>query len=333
MKDVADRAGVSRQLVSMVMRGVAGPSESSRTRVLAAAAEIGFAVNTSARRLRQSRSRLIGVTFVPSNVFQSRFVERLLDRTHTEHFGTVLSPITGSRSTDLVVTELLGHRVEALACFNPDARSPVLDRVLGLLPVVWLGERGGDPRADAVHSDDDAGLRLVVEHLVGLGHRRIAYVGGLGGAAGPDRAQAYRDAMAGAGLGARVDVVASDFEEESAAAAARTLLARRVRPTAVVCCSDQTAAAVRTVFATAGVSVPGDVSLVGYDDSPVAAWSFNDFTSVHQDVDETVAASFAAILRRLGDPTSPPQDVSTAATLVVRSSTGPAPRRAPRRGR
>ncbi|RYY05075.1 MAG: LacI family transcriptional regulator, partial [Alphaproteobacteria bacterium] len=190
MKDVAKHAGVSRQLVSMVMRGVAGPSDSSRTRVLAAAAEIGFAVNTSARQLRQSRSRLIGVAFAPGNVFQSRFVQRLLDRTHAERFGTVLSPCTESRSTDLVIEELLGHRVEALACFNPDVDSPVLDRVLGLLPVVWLGERRGDPRADAVHSDDPAGLRLVIDHLVGLGHHRIAYIGGLGGAAGPDRAQA-----------------------------------------------------------------------------------------------------------------------------------------------
>ncbi|MEZ0491856.1 LacI family DNA-binding transcriptional regulator [Kineococcus sp. TBRC 1896] len=329
MKDVALRAGVSRQLVSMVMRGVPGPSEASREKVLSAAQDLGFAVNTSARLLRQSRTRLIGVAFAAGNVFESRFVERFLERAEAEGFGVVLAPATSVRSTDVVVNELLGHRVEALACFNPAPGSPALDRALGLVPVVWLGERRADPRADEVRSDDGAGLLAAVEHLHGLGHRRITYVGGHGGAVGPDRAQAYRDAMTATGLTGEIDVVDSDFEEESAAQAARELLRRRVLPSAVVCCSDQCAAAVRAVLRDAGVAVPAQVSLVGYDDSPVAGLSFNDLTSVRQDVDLTVAATLGAIVRRLQNPTADPSADPTPATLVVRSSTGPA--RAPTR--
>jgi len=324
MKDVALRAGVSRQLVSMVMRGVPGPSETSREKVLAAARDIGFAVNTSARLLRQSRSRLIGVMFAAGNAFESRFIERFLERAEAEGFGVVLAPITSTRSTEVVVNELLGHRVEALACFNPEPDSPALDRALGLVPVVWLGERRADARADEVRSDDGAGLRAAVDHLHELGHRRIAYVGGRGGAVGPDRAQAYRDAMTATGLADGIDVVESDFEEESAADAARTLLRRKALPSAVVCCSDQCAAAVRAVLREGGVAVPEQVSLVGYDDSAVASLSFNDLTSVRQDVDLTVEATLAAILRRLENPAAEPAADPTPATLVVRSSTGPA---------
>lgn len=323
MKDVADRAGVSRQLVSLVMRGAAGPSEASRERVLAAAAELGYHANTSARLLRQSRTRLLGLMFDTVNAFQSRWVERFLERAHEEGYGVVLSPVTGIRTTDVVITELLGHRVEAMACFNPDASSPSLARALGSLPVAWLGERRADERADAIRSDDEEGLRLAVDHLAGLGHTHIAYVGGLQTLAGPDRAAAYVAAMERAGLGRHVDVVESTFEEESAATAARNLLQREELPTAVIACSDQCAVAVRTVLTTAGFAVPGDVSVIGYDDSPVAGLSFNALTSVRQDVDEAVDATLSAILGRLADPSLPARDVPTPATLVVRTSTGP----------
>lgn len=322
MKDVADRAGVSRQLVSLVLRGVAGPSQTSRERVLQAAADLGYQANTSARLLRQNRSGLIGLMFTPSNAFQSAYVERLVELAAEAGFGVVLSPVTSVRTTDVVVPELLGHRVEAMACFNPDPESSELLRALDRIPVVWLGERRGDPRADAVHADDDGGLGLAVEHLVSLGHRSITYVGGTGVKAGPDRARAYRAAMERAGLGEFVDVEDASFEEESAAAAATRLVARGDLPTAVIACSDQCALAVRAVLTAAGVSVPGDVSLVGFDDSALARLSFNDLTSVRQDVDATVVATLSAVRDRLTDPERTPCDVTTPATLSVRSSTG-----------
>ncbi|NQX29974.1 LacI family DNA-binding transcriptional regulator [Microbacteriaceae bacterium VKM Ac-2854] len=324
MKDVAIRAGVSRQLVSMALRDLPGPSERTRERVLAAAAEIGFSANASARLLRQSRSRLIGVLFVVGNAFEAPFVERILVRAKAAGYGVVLGPIGPERDTERVVTELRGHRIEALACFNPDPESPALVRAIAEMPVVWLGERSADPRADAVHADDPEGLRLAVGHLVELGHREIVYVGGRDGLVGPDRAQAYRDAMTAAGLTDGIDVVDSGFAEEEAAAAARRLLARPQLPTAVIVCSDQGAAAVRAVFAGAGVDVPGDVSIVGFDDSAVAALSFNSLTSVRQDVEASVAATLAAIVARLADPNQQPTDRRTPATLTIRTSTGAA---------
>ncbi|MBT8159737.1 MULTISPECIES: LacI family DNA-binding transcriptional regulator [Arthrobacter] len=323
MSDVAARAGVSRQLVSMVFRGVSGPSEASRKLVLAAAAELDFRPNASARLLRQSRTHLIGVLFSAMNSFEGRVVERLLERAAEEGYGVVLGPVTERRTTEVVISQLLEHRVGALACYNPDPESPALKRALELMPVVWMGERSREPRADVVRTDDDAGLALLVSHLAGLGHREIAYAGGLGGVVGPDRAQTYRAAMAAQGLAGEIDVVEVAFGEEDGATAARTLLAREKLPTAVIGCSDHCGAGLLATFRQAGVDVPGAISVTGYDDSDIASLSYNDLTAIHQDVNLTVEATLSAITRRLADSEAPPMDVATTATLIARSTTRP----------
>ena len=323
MSDVAERAGVSRQLVSLVLRGAAGPSEASRELILAAAAELDYRPNASARLLRQNRTRLIGMLFTALNSFEVRVVERMLERAAEQGFGVVLGPLTKRRTTEVVVRQLLEQRVEALACFNPDPKAPALQRALDLMPVVWLGERAREPRADVVRTDDDTGLKLLVDHLAGLGHRDITYAGGLGGPVGPDRAVTYRAAMTDRGLAAGIDIVLGGFGEEDGADAARLLLARDRLPTAVIGCSDHSGAGLLATFARAGISVPGTISVTGYDDSDIAALSYNDLTAVRQDIDLTVDATLAAITRRLANPTTTPREVPTEASLTVRSSTGP----------
>jgi len=324
MSDVASRAGVSRQLASLVLRGEPGPSEDSRQRVLDAAAELHYQPNASARLLRQPRTNLIGAMFHTLNAFEVRVVELLLDRAAEHGLGVVLAPITATRTTEVAIAQLLEQRVEAIACYNPDPASPTFQRALDLLPVVWMGERSSDPRADVVRTDDTAGLRTLVEHLTGLGHRRIAYAGGLGGAAGTGRAQAYREAMTAAGLVDRIDVIPVAFDEEDGADAARILLDRVAMPTAVICCSDHCATGLFATLMRAGVSVPDEVSVTGYDDSNIASLSYIQLTTVHQDVELTVSATVGAILRRLTETDATPREVATPAPLVIRSTTGPA---------
>lgn len=115
MRDVAERAGVSRQLVSLILRGASGPSEASRAHVLAVAGQLGFRPNASARLLRQDRTRLIGMLFTALNSFEVRVVERLLERAAEHGFGVVLGPVTARRDTEVVIRQLLEQRVEALA--------------------------------------------------------------------------------------------------------------------------------------------------------------------------------------------------------------------------
>lgn len=325
MRDVADHVGLSRQLVSLVMRGVPGPSAESRERILSAARELGYRPNASAKLLRQNRTNLLGVVFELRHPFEVRLVERLIVRAADEGFTLVLSPVTAEHATDAAIAALVAQRVEAIVAFNPDVASAVLDDTLGFLPVVWLGERSAEVRADNVSVDDRAGLGLAVGHLVELGHSDIAYVGGLAGVVGPDRAAVYLEAMAMHGLEARAEIIESDFSEEGGAAAARTVLAREKRPTALVCGGDLSAIGALAVFARAGIGVPDQISVVGFDDSYVAGLSYHQLTSVHQDVEATVEAALEIVLTRVADRDAPRRAVLTPTALVVRASSGPAP--------
>lgn len=323
MRDIADHVGVSRQLVSLVMRGSEGPSVDSRARILAAADELGYRPNSSARLLRQRRTHLLGVMFDLRNPFEVRFVERLVARAASEGFSVVLGAHTPDRRTDVVVSDLIAQRVEALVAFNPDAASASLEDALDRLPVVWLGEKSPTPRADNIRVDEVTGLRLAVEHLVALGHRNIVYLGGHGGLVGQDRAKAYKMAMTDAGLNACIEIIECDFTEEGGAGAASNIVARESRPTAVISCGDLNAAGVLAVFAHAGIRVPQDVSVIGFDDSYVAALTYHQLTSIRQDVDATVEATMTVVLERLSEAPGAPGEVLTPTTLVTRASTGP----------
>ncbi|MEE1650449.1 LacI family DNA-binding transcriptional regulator [Brachybacterium sp. J144] len=326
MKDIAEHVGVSRQLVSLVLRGADGPSTESREKVLAAAAELGYRPNASARLLRQARTRTLGVVFSMRNAFQVRYVEELVAAASARGYRVALGTVDAGRGTDEAIGALLEERVEALAVFNPDPRATALAAASTLLPAVLLGEWTRDDSLDTVHVDERGGLRQAVEHLVGLGHREIAYVGGpLGGLVGADRADAYRAAMTQAGLEGEVDVLDAGFGEEDGASAGRTLLEREQLPTAVVCGSDHAAAGLLAVLQRARVRVPAEVSVIGFDDSHVAALSYHALTSVHQDVAATVEATLSILLERLegtSDGARARRVVATPTRLTVRGSTG-----------
>jgi DNA-binding LacI/PurR family transcriptional regulator len=309
----------------MVMRDKPGPSQESIDRVRAAARELGYQPHASARLLRQSRTGLIGAVFAMSSPFQVRVVQRIASKAADAGYGIALGPMSEDRPSEDVVAQLIGERVEALFAFNIDPRTPDLQRAAKRIPTVLLGEWSDDPIAHNVHVDEDEGLRLAIAHLKSLGHRDIAYVGGAGGKIGEDRLASYERAMRSEGLDARADVIRTGFFEEDGAEAAREFLQRSARPTALVCCGDLCAVGLLATLTRSGISVPEEVSVVGFDDSYVAGLSYNRLTTVHQDVDETADATLAAILERLEVFGRPTAKVATSATLVVRDTTGPAP--------
>lgn len=327
MRDIALHLGVSRQLVSLVLRDAPGPSDESRTRILAAAEQLGYRPNASARLLRQRRTRLIGALFALRNPFEVRFIEQLEARAAECGYGLVLGARSPDRPDDVVLSDLMAQRVEAVIAFNPDSRAPTLRDVLEHVPLAWMGERADTTLADNIRVDEDEGLRLAMAHLTQLGHRHIAYAGGAGGAVGLERAHAFQSAAQHAGLG--TEVLMSDFSEEGGAGVARVVTARPVaaRPTAIVCCGDLNAIGMLAQFAQSGVRVPDDVSVIGFDDSYVAGLSYHRLTSIRQDVDATVAAALRTVLRRIEDPELPPTEILTPTSLTIRDSTGTAPQR------
>jgi DNA-binding LacI/PurR family transcriptional regulator len=193
------------------------------------------------------------------------------------------------------------------------------------VPVVVIGAGVANAAYDVVRSAGETGIALMVEHLVGLDHRRIAYVHAGSMAAADLRRQGYLTAAEAAGLEADVvQVRGKDYTEEAGVTAARLLLRRPRLPTAVVAGNDQQAVGVITALSRAGVLVPGQVSVTGFDDSRAARLSCIDLTTARQDPELMGRAAVEAAIRRIDNPDASAGVALIQPTTVVRSSTGPA---------
>ncbi|MET9709010.1 LacI family DNA-binding transcriptional regulator [Nocardiopsis alba] len=324
MADVAARLGVSRQLVSLVLGDRPGPSAATRERVLRAAEELGYRADTAAQLLRRARSRQVGVLFTMEHPMDADLVEALYPAAARLDYGVALSAMLANRTERQAIDELVGLRCEALVLIGMSAQAPEdLAEVARRVPVVEIGQRTDSAGTDSVRTDAVSGVRLAVDHLVSLGHRRIAHVDGGGLPSAPERRAGYLEGMREHGLQAYVDLVPGAYTEEAGARAARVFLDRDVLPTAVVCCNDQSARGLLETLVRAGRSVPGEVSVVGYDDSRAARLSFLSLTSVRQDVERIAEATLEAVAERLERGRNESTHVLLPTTLTVRESTAP----------
>jgi DNA-binding LacI/PurR family transcriptional regulator len=335
MADIANHLGVSRALVSIVLRAKDGASPATRERVRQAAAELGYRPHIGARTLRQTSSRDIGVAFAPAHATETDIIESIYLAALRDGYHVVLSAQTATRSTGQAVEELLGYRCAAIILIGSgltDAELRALAKRANV-PLVVVGSGERNSAYDVVRSAGDTGTALVVAHLAELGHRRIAYVNGASMPAAALRLAGYRRAAERARLRADVVTVAgSDFTEEAGAVAGRQLLRRNRLPTAVATGNDQQAVGLLQVLARAGIGVPDEVSLAGYDDSRFAALSSADLTTARQDPQQMGEAAVSAALRRTARPTLRPTIAVVEPSLVVRSSTGRPRRSAARAG-
>jgi LacI family transcriptional regulator len=174
--------------------------------------------------------------------------------------------------------------------------------------------------------NDRAGAALVVDHLAALGHRRIAMVGDASQRAGTDRMRGYREAMSAHGLSNGIQIVPGGFTEAGGYRGAEQLLNAppKSRPTAIFAANDYSALGVLDAAAAAGLAVPRDLSVVGYDDISVAQLRLISLTTVRQAVAEIGAAALDAIVTRIQEPDRPARKVVLAPKLVQRSTSGPA---------
>jgi DNA-binding LacI/PurR family transcriptional regulator len=190
--------------------------------------------------------------------------------------------------------------------------------------VVLVGRRAGG--LDAVRTPDDVGVALAVDHLVRLGHRDVAHVSGGSGSIAAERRAGFAAAVAAAGLGDRARVLEADFSEEGGADAGRRLVDAGLPVTAVVAANDRVALGLLDVMARAGVDVPGRLSVVGYDDSPLARLGHVQLTSVSQEPAAQAREAVRAALERLDGDRREPVDVVVPPRLAVRATTGPSRR-------
>lgn len=323
MQDIADRVGVSKALVSLVLRDAPGPSTQTRTKVLAAADELNYRPNRTASTLASRRTRLIGVVVSLRNTFHAELVEDIQETAKSLGYEVVLNALTASHGERLAIETLIDFRCEALMLLGPDLSRADLTALGERVPLVVLGRRVRSSSVDAVRTADDRGAGQLVDHLVALGHRDIVHVDGGAGTISSDRRRGYLRAMRRHGLAEHARVLPGGQTEDAGTHVARSLLEDGELPTAITAFNDRSAVGVLDALIRAGVDVPGAVSVAGYDDSPLAQLSHIDLTTVNQDPRQQASQAVEALLERLDDGRETPRDISLSPRLVVRGTTGP----------
>ncbi|WP_396934099.1 LacI family DNA-binding transcriptional regulator [Mycolicibacterium sp.] len=329
MADVATAAGVSRTLVSFILDGKPGASEETRQRVLAVAEEIGYRPDAAARLLAQGRSRTIGVLTDVHQLFQAELVTNIYPAAEQRGYDMLLSANLHDHAEATFVESLLSHRCGSLILLGPRSSQDYLHQLADRVPTVVVGRRMPNILEAAgtlatVRTNDAKGMRLAVDYLVDLGHRDIHHVDGGDDPGSADRRRAYRAAMRSHGLADHVAVVPGAHNEQAGASAARTMLDAGKLPTAVLAGNDRCALGLLDVFTRAGIAIPGELSLMGYDDSHLSDNPRIDLTTIHQDAPELAHHAVDLAVEMLEGRRAEPTDVVLEPKLVVRSTTAPA---------
>jgi DNA-binding LacI/PurR family transcriptional regulator len=321
LEDVAAAAGVSRALVSIVIRDAPGASAATRERVMRAAADLGYRPDVRARLLARSQSKLIGTVFGMAGTFHFDVLDGLYTAAEARGYELILSALTQSRGEARAVQSLQDFRLDALVMIGPDIERPML---AGKVPLVTVGWHVDDPAVDSVRTSDAKGMALAVDHLVERGHRRIVHVDGGEGTISTSRREEFLRAMDAHGLRADARVLTGGLTRLEGYTAARTMLDVPRLPTAVIGFNDEVALSVLESFLHAGHRVPQDVSVIGWDNSLASKLPHVRLTTVSQD--PLLIARLAvdrAIARVEGAPIGE-RDIVLEPSLMVRATTGSA---------
>lgn len=322
--DVAQRAGVSKSLVSLVLQNAPHVSQKRRDAVLSAIAELGYRPSSAASSLAGNRTRSIGVAI---DDFENLWFVDLLRgmRQVLDESGLNVSVADRHLNAHLErdpVDAFLSMQVEGIVLAMETGGS-VSD--FGGVPVVVAGARVVPPGADFVANDDVEGARLATQHLLELGHRTIGHLTGAGGIAALRR-ESYEAIMAEAGLPVVVTGSGGTTEEDGYVAT-RAMLDARPGITGIFAANDVMLLGALAALRERDLSVPDDVSVVGYDNSPLAASHYLGLTTVDdRSVDVGIQAA-QAILARQEEPDREPSHVLLSPRLVRRSSTAVPPAR------
>ena len=322
--DVARVAGVSQSAVSRVFTPGASVSQSMTDRVLAAATELGYRPNVLARSMITGKSRLIGLVVA---YLDNQFYPEILEKMSTSlqqrgyHVLVFMAQQT-SGNIDSVLQEILDYQVDGIVLASVAMSSQLAERCDAAgIPVVLFNRAQNDDSFSTVTSDNFSGGRALANFLVAGGHERIAYIAGWEGASTQrDREAGFRAGLADHGRKLFARGV-GDFHTDRAADAAVEMFSGDQVPDAVFVANDHMAFAVMDVLrGRLGLSVPRDVSVVGYDDVQLAAWPSFDLTTVSQPSDEMVSKTVSALMAQIEDGETVPRRVIIQGELVVRGS-------------
>ncbi|MBW8823922.1 MAG: LacI family DNA-binding transcriptional regulator [Xanthomonadales bacterium] len=325
IEDVAAAAGVSMKTVSRVLNGESNVREDTRTHVMATIEKLNYRPDPSARRLAGQRSYEIVLAYNnPSRNYLMDVVTGVLAASRSSHYNLVLSPITSPRDID----EIFVHaRPEGVVLTPPLTDDPVVVAALKQrrLPYACLSPHDRKARIGA-YIDDVAAARDLVLALARLGHRRIGHIRGAKGHGAREwRLSGYKQALTDAGLPYDPAlVVDGEFLFESGVKGGRKLLAMKQPPTAIFAANDDTAAGVLRAASELGLRVPCDLSVCGFDDTPVASQILPALTTVRQPITEMARVATLQLIERIRNPKAGTMQ-PIGYELVQRESVGPAP--------
>lgn len=334
IRDVALRAGVSTATVSRVLAGVGNPRPDTAAAVMAAAGALEYRPSAVARSLRLKRTRTLGLIITD---IQNPFFPELVQAADLAARGWGYSILLGSAAYDEqramhYLDLMVDRRVDGMII----ASSQLSDASWQWLPtspvpVVVVNAEPPDLPVNVVTSDNVGGSRLATEHLLGLGHRRIAYIRGAETfTADLPRLEGFRAACRDAGLSLEdTPELRGDGQFEGGERAATELIGRGSDVTAIACFNDITAIGAMRALRAAGKRVPADVSIIGCDDIAAASWVVPALTTVAQQKGEMGRLAVERLAAALADPdhVAAPETVRLPMMLRERESTGPAPMR------
>jgi len=338
IRDLARAGGVSVGTVSRALNGYTDVSEETRARILRLAAEMDYTPAAAARALVTQRSHVVGVFLETGeghpdlqHPFFHGVLVGLKDALGTSGYDLLLfaseSPGNGFGAHSYLM-RARHHNVDAVVLLGMSDEDPEVRRLARSdVPCIGVDIDIAGPATACVTSENAAGMRLAVEHLAKLGHTRIAHIAGmLDTLPGRERLRGYRDGLRDAGLTLRDEYVRhGDFYFESGQQATTALLALPEPPTAIVAASDMMAVGATRAAAAAGVAVPGELSVIGFDDMLLAGHLTPALTTLRQDKSGIGGAAAAALRRVIEQSEAPASTIALPVELVVRDSTS-APR-------
>ena len=325
MEDVAKRAKVSRALVSLVINDSPQVSDKKRSAVLQAAHELGYRPNLIARILAQQRTHTIGVLVDDlRNPFFGEVVDGIEAEAAENGFRVlILNGHRDARREVEAVETFLQLRVEGTALVGARLDASDTARVGLAAPCVMVACGPAHAGVDTVGTDDRRGAELAVEHLASLGHTRIIHMDGGANVSAAERRCGYESGMRAAGLGDLVDIRPAGDGEADAIEVIDALLAEDEPATAIFAFNDLLAAGALNRLADAGMAVPGDVSLVGFDNTFISALRHLSLTTINQPTLSMGRLVMSTLLQRLSNGSGEPIRHTLQPDLVVRSTTGP----------
>jgi len=325
-RDVARLAGVSQPTVSRALRGDPRVAAETRARVESAVAALGYVPSEAGRNLVTRTAKRIGIVVSDlTNPFYPHLIGPLHDA--LEDHGYRMMVFTERSDSQVPVGQLVDGSVDGVVLLTSDVGSALpAELSRRRLPFVFLNRESGPGVGDAAVVENDLGGRLAAKHLTGLEHRRIAGIfGPQTTSTGRDREMGFRLALADAGIGLSPELThRGPFEFDTGHRAMRELLALPSPPTAVFCGNDVVAIGALNAALAAGVRVPDELSLIGFDDIPMASWEVFQLTTIGHDLDLMARSAAELLVERIKDnSTGPPRRIMSTPHVVERSTTAP----------